>query len=121
MAATAVNAPRFAKIKGGLDEQELKARVDRNTCPKQGLCIVGVELLHSLEAASDWTQSRELLRWLNQQHPTGMLILLLGVDEIIGRVVPLPNFAGSIQQLLSDGGERSPSLFQFAEQAIDVL
>jgi hypothetical protein len=115
MAATAVNAPRFAKIKSGLDEQELKARVDRSTCPKWGLCIVAVELLHCLEAASDWTQSRELLGWLNQQHATCMLIMLLGLDEMIGQVVPLANFAGSIQQLLSDGGERGPSFFQFAE------
>jgi hypothetical protein len=33
----------------------------------------------------------------------------------------LPNFAGSVQQLLSDGGERSPSLFQLAEQVIYAL
>ena len=121
MAATAVNAPRFAKIKGGPDDQELKASVDRISCPKWGLCIVAAELLDCLEAASDRTHSRELLSWLDQQHPTGMLIVLLSMDEIIGRVVPLPNFACSIQQLLSDGVERSPSLFQFAEQVIYAL
>jgi hypothetical protein len=123
MAATAVNAPGFAKIKGGLDEKELKAPVDPSTCPKRGRCIVivAVELLHCVEAASDGTQSRELLRWLNQQHATCMLIMLLGLDKIIGRVIPLPNFAGSVQQLLSDGGERSPSLFQLAEQVIYAL
>ena len=115
VAATAVNSPRLTKIEGGVDEQELKARVDRSTRPKCGLHIVAVELLQSLEAASDWTQSRELLRGLKQEQATCMLIMLLGRDEIIGRVVPLPNFAGSIQQLLSDGGQRSPNLFQFAE------